>query len=138
MYFIFLDESLFFFDGPVNICVFLQKISFYFKVFLAIALAHQAIHKAVEYVRNDRNIVVDIDLEKYFDRVNHDILMSRLARRIADKRLLKIIRKFLKAGIMNNGICVKRWCGTPQGGPLSPLLSNILLDDLDKELEQDF
>src|SRR3990167_207995 len=71
-----------------------------------------------------------------FDRVNHDILMSRLARKIKDKRLLKIIRRFLQAGIMENGVCIERYEGTPQGGPLSPLLSNILLDELDKELER--
>jgi RNA-directed DNA polymerase len=76
------------------------------------------------------------DLEKFFNRVNHDILMSRLARRIGDKRLLKIIRRFLQAGMMQQGVCVDRHEGTPQGGPLSPLLANLLLDDLDKELER--
>ena len=86
-------------------------------------------------------IVVDIDLEKFFDRVNHDILMARLARRIGDKRLLRIIRRFLRAGLMVNGVCGERTEGTPQGGPLSPLLANLLLanlllDDLDKELEK--
>jgi len=80
--------------------------------------------------------VVDIDLEKFFDRVNHDILMSRLARRISDKRLLRIVRRFLEAGLMQEGVCVERDEGTPQGGPLSPLLANLLLDDLDKELER--
>jgi RNA-directed DNA polymerase len=79
---------------------------------------------------------VDIDLEKFFDRVNHDILMSRLARRIGDKRLLKIVRRFLEAGMMQAGVCIERHEGTPQGGPLSPLLANLLLDDLDKELER--
>jgi group II intron reverse transcriptase/maturase len=79
--------------------------------------------------------VVDIDLEKFFDRVNHDILMGRLSRRIGDKRLLKLIRLYLQAGVMLNGVVVERYEGTPQGGPLSPLLSNILLDELDKELE---
>jgi RNA-directed DNA polymerase len=79
--------------------------------------------------------VVDVDLEKFFDRVNHDILMSRLARRIGDKRLLKTIRRFLQAGMMQQGVCIDRTEGTPQGGPLSPLLANLLLDDLDKELE---
>jgi RNA-directed DNA polymerase len=78
---------------------------------------------------------VDLDLEKYFDRVNHDILMSRLARRIGDKRLLRIVRRFLQAGMMIDGVCNERHEGTPQGGPLSPLLANLLLDDLDKELE---
>jgi RNA-directed DNA polymerase len=79
---------------------------------------------------------VDLDLEKFFDRVNHDILMSRLARRIGDKRLLRIIRRFLEAGMMAAGVCIERHEGTPQGGPLSPLLANLLLDDLDKELER--
>lgn len=98
--------------------------------------AHDALRKASEYVADGRNIVVDLDLEKFFDRVNHDILMSRLARRIADKRLLRIIRRFLTAGMMQNGVCVTREEGTPQGGPLSPLLANLLLDDMDQELEQ--
>lgn len=98
--------------------------------------AHQAIKCASDYVKSGHKIVVDIDLEKYFDRVNHDILMSRLARRIGDRRLLKILREFLKAGILQNGVCTRREEGTPQGGPLSPLLSNILLDELDRELER--
>lgn len=99
--------------------------------------AHQALLQAVKYVKDeDRGIVVDMDLEKFFDRVNHDILMSRIARRIGDKRLLRIIRKFLQAGMMSNGVCVARYEGTPQGGPLSPLLANVLLDELDKELEK--
>ena len=97
--------------------------------------AHTALLKASEYVKDDKTVVVDLDLEKFFDRVNHDILMSRLARRIGDKRLLRIIRRFLQVGIMQNGISLDRDEGTPQGGPLSPLLANILLDDLDKELE---
>jgi RNA-directed DNA polymerase len=80
--------------------------------------------------------VVDLDLEKFFDRVNHDILMARLARRVSDKRLLRIVRRFLEAGMMQNGVCVERQEGTPQGGPLSPILANLLLDDLDKELER--
>ena len=98
--------------------------------------AHQALHKSQKYVAEGRGIVVDVDLEKFFDRVNHDILMSRLARRVADKRLLRIVRRFLEAGMMSNGVCIERHEGTPQGGPLSPLLANLLLDDLDKELER--
>ncbi len=98
--------------------------------------AHDALHAAAQYVREGRGIVVDLDLEKFFDRVNHDVLMARLARRIGDKRLLRIIRRFLEAGIMVEGVCVRRYEGTPQGGPLSPLLANLLLDDLDKELER--
>jgi len=97
--------------------------------------AHEALKKAQEYVAAGRSIVVDIDLEKFFDRVNHDVLMSRLARRISDKRLLVIIRRFLNAGMMKNGVCIDRHEGMPQGGPLSPLMSNLLLDELDKELE---
>ncbi|HEX9830499.1 MAG TPA: reverse transcriptase domain-containing protein, partial [Thermodesulfobacteriota bacterium] len=96
---------------------------------------HQALKQAQKYVREGHEIVVDIDLEKFFDRVNHDILMSRLAKRIDDKRLLKIIRRFLEAGMMKQGVVMDRREGVPQGGPLSPLLSNLLLDDLDKELE---
>lgn len=98
--------------------------------------AHQALRQAQKYVADGREIVVDLDLEKFFDRVHHDLLMSRLARRIADKRLLRILRRFLVAGILRNGVCVERYEGTPQGGPLSPLLANILLDALDKELER--
>ena len=98
--------------------------------------AQQAVLKAREYVRAGRRWVVDIDLEKFFDRVNHDVLMSRLARRIKDKRVLRLIRRYLQAGIMSNGLATVRREGTPQGGPLSPLLSNILLDELDKELER--
>ena len=98
--------------------------------------AHQALKEAREYVRDGREIVVYIDIEKFFDRVNHDILMSRLAKRIDDKRLLKIIRRFLNAGVMSNGVCIERVEGVPQGGPLSPLMSNVLLDELDKELER--
>lgn len=98
--------------------------------------AHQALRKAQKHVQEGRIIVVDLDLEKFFDRVNHDILMSRVARKVGDKRLLKIIRRFLEAGIMKQGIQMERHEGTPQGGPLSPLLANILLDDLDKELEK--
>lgn len=98
--------------------------------------AHDALKQAQEYVREGREIVVDIDLEKFFDRVNHDILMSRLAKRIEDKRLLKIIRRFLNAGMMTDGVCIERVEGVPQGGPLSPLMSNLMLDELDKELER--
>lgn len=97
---------------------------------------HQALIKAKEYVEEGRETVVDIDLEKFFDNVNHDILMSRIARIIDDKEILRIIRKFLQAGIMHNGVCILQEKGTPQGGPLSPLLANIMLDDLDKELER--
>lgn len=96
----------------------------------------QAVLKARQYVHEGRRWVVDIDLEKFFDRVNHDVLMSRLARRIKDKRVLRLIRRYLQAGIMANGLTTARREGTPQGGPLSPLLSNILLDELDKELER--
>lgn len=98
--------------------------------------AHDAVKQARAYVRAGYVFVVDIDLEKFFDRLNHDIVMSRVARKIKDKRLLKIIRGFLNAGIMRNGVCIERHEGTPQGGPLSPMLSNILLDELDKELER--
>jgi RNA-directed DNA polymerase len=98
--------------------------------------AQQAVLQAREYVKEGRRWVVDLDLEKFFDRVNHDILMSRLARRIKDKRILSLIRRYLQAGMMSNGLTTARREGTPQGGPLSPLLSNILLDELDKELER--
>jgi RNA-directed DNA polymerase len=98
--------------------------------------AHQAVKQAAEYVAEGRNIVVDVDLAKFFDRVNHDMLMARVARHVSDKRLLQIIRRFLEAGMMWDGVCVERYEGTPQGGPLSPLLANLLLDDLDKELER--
>jgi len=98
--------------------------------------AHDALRKAKEFVAGGRNIVVDIDLEKFFDRVNHDVLMNRLSQHVNDKRILKIIGRFLRAGMMSNGVCLDRAQGTPQGGPLSPLLANLLLDDLDKELER--
>lgn len=97
--------------------------------------ALMALNNAKEYVQDGYVYVVDMDLEKFFDRVNHDILMSRLARHISDKRLLKIIRRYLEAGLLRNGIKVTRDLGMPQGGNLSPLLSNIMLDELDKELE---
>jgi RNA-directed DNA polymerase len=96
--------------------------------------AHQAVAQAQQYVAEGYNVVVDLDLEKFFDRVNHDILMSRVAVRISDKRVLKLIRAFLIAGVMEDGLVLPVDEGTPQGGPLSPLLSNLLLDDLDKEL----
>jgi RNA-directed DNA polymerase len=98
--------------------------------------AHQAVRQAKEHIAKGCEWVVDIDLEKCFDRINHDILMGRIARKISDKRILKLIRRYLQAGIMVNGVVMERHEGTPQGGPLSPLLSNILLDELDRELEQ--
>jgi RNA-directed DNA polymerase len=98
--------------------------------------AHQAVLKAREYVAEGRRWVVDLDIEKFFDRVNHDILMSRIARRIKDKRLLLLLRRYLQSGVMEGGVVSPSREGTPQGGPLSPLLSNILLDELDKELEK--
>jgi RNA-directed DNA polymerase len=98
--------------------------------------AHQALKKAQEYVRDGRYISVDIDLERFFDRVNHDVLMARLAKRIKDKRLLRIVRRFLETGMMKQGVVIERAEGMPQGGNLSPLLSNLLLDELDKELEE--
>ena len=88
--------------------------------------AHQALMSAQKHVASGGRWVVDLDLEKFFDRVNHDVLMSRLARRIGDKRLLKLIRRYLTAGVMSDGVVVERAEGTPQGGPLSPLLANIL------------
>ena len=98
--------------------------------------AHDALQSAKQYVAQGYSIVVDIDLEKFFDRVNHDVLMNRLGRHVGDKRMLAIIGRFLRAGLMDNGVCVAREEGTPQGGPLSPLLANLMLDDLDKELEK--
>ncbi|MGQ0836074.1 MAG: group II intron reverse transcriptase/maturase [Gammaproteobacteria bacterium] len=98
--------------------------------------ALQAVKAAQRYVRAGKRWVVDIDLEKFFDRVNHDILMSRVARNVKDTRALKLIRRYLEAGVMQEGLTQPRTQGTPQGGPLSPLLSNILLTDLDRELQR--
>ena len=98
--------------------------------------AKDAIKKAESYINEGYRWVVDIDLEKFFDKVNHDILMYKLSKGIKDKRVLKLIRKYLQSGIMINGIVVSNEEGTPQGGTLSPLLSNIILDELDKELEK--
>ncbi len=98
--------------------------------------AHDAVCQAQRYVQGGRRWVVDVDLEKFFDWVNHDVLMGKLAKRIADARVLKLIRRYLGAGIMANGVALARHEGTPQGGPLSPLLANVLLDEVDKELER--
>jgi len=98
--------------------------------------AHDAVRKAQQYIQDGRRWVVDVDLEKFFDRVNHDVLMGKLNNRIADRRMLGIIHRYLKAGIMADGVAVERHEGTPQGGPLSPLLANVLLDEVDKELER--
>ncbi len=98
--------------------------------------AQDAVAAGRQYVKEGNRWVVDMDVEKFFDRVNHDVLMARMARRIEDKRLLKLIRRFLEAGMMMEGVVQSHEEGTPQGGPLSPLLSNVMLDDLDKELER--
>ena len=98
--------------------------------------AHQAVLAAQRYVAEGRRVVVDLDLEKFFDRVNHDLLMGKLAQKIDDRRVLQLIRRYLEAGIMAKGLVSPRNEGTPQGGPLSPLLSNILLTELDRELER--
>jgi len=98
--------------------------------------AHQAVKAAQQYVAEGRRIVVDMDLEKFFDRVNHDLLMEKLSKKIGDGRVLRLIRRYLEAGMMADGMVSQRTEGTPQGGPLSPLLSNILLTELDRELER--
>ncbi|MFT3816187.1 MAG: group II intron reverse transcriptase/maturase [Rubrivivax sp.] len=97
--------------------------------------AHDAVKAARAYVQTGKRVVVDVDLSKFFDRVNHDILMGRLQRRIEDAGVIRLIRAYLNAGIMDGGVAVERHQGTPQGGPLSPLLANVLLDEVDKELE---
>jgi RNA-directed DNA polymerase len=98
--------------------------------------AHQAVKRAQAYIASGHDVVVDIDLEKFFDRVNHDILMGLIAKRVTDKRILKLIRGFLTSGVLADGLVGPTEEGTPQGGPLSPLLSNLMLDVLDKELEK--
>jgi RNA-directed DNA polymerase len=98
--------------------------------------AHQAVKAARQYVAEGRRVVVDMDLEKFFDRVNHDILMEKVSKKVGDGRVLKLIRRYLEAGMMADGVVSPRMQGTPQGGPLSPLLSNILLTELDRELER--
>lgn len=98
--------------------------------------AHDAVRQAQRYVQDGYRVVVDVDLEKFFDRVNHDILMERLSRRIDDQAVLRLIRRYLVAGIMDGGVVMERFEGTPQGGPLSPLLANVLLDEVDRELER--
>jgi RNA-directed DNA polymerase len=98
--------------------------------------AHQAVRQAQAYVQEGRRWCVDVDLEKFFDTVNHDVLMGKVAQRVKDKRMLALIRSFLKAGIMAEGVCMERKEGTPQGGPLSPLLANLLLDEVDWALAE--
>ncbi|HZH02217.1 MAG TPA: group II intron reverse transcriptase/maturase [Myxococcaceae bacterium] len=98
--------------------------------------AHDAVRAAQKYIQDGKRWVVDVDLEKFFDRVNHDVLMGKLGKRFEDKRLLGLVRRYLNAGMMANGVVVERHEGTPQGGPLSPLLANVLLDEVDKELER--
>jgi group II intron reverse transcriptase/maturase len=98
--------------------------------------AHDAVLQAQRHVQDGYRIVVDVDLEKFFDRVNHDVLMHWLSKRIQDKAVLRLIRRYLQAGVMDNGVAMERYEGTPQGGPISPLLANVLLDEVDKELER--
>jgi len=98
--------------------------------------AHDAVVQAQRFVQEGRRIVVDVDLEQFFDRVNHDVLMGRLAKGIGERRVLGLIRRYLEAGILAQGVATERHEGTPQGGPLSPLLANVLLDEVDKELEK--
>jgi len=98
--------------------------------------AHDAVCQAQRYIQSGRRWVVDVDLEKFFDRVNHDVLMARLEKRIGDRRLLRVIRRYLEAGVLADGVVVERYEGTPQGGPLSPLLANVLLDEIDRKLER--
>jgi RNA-directed DNA polymerase len=98
--------------------------------------AHDAVLAAQAYVQSGRRVVVDVDLEKFFDRVNHDILIDRLRKRIPDAGVIRLIRAYLNSGIMSGGVVQERYQGTPQGGPLSPLLANVLLDEVDKELER--
>lgn len=98
--------------------------------------AHQAVEQAAEYIKEGKEWIVDIDLENFFDKINHDRLMQRLSKTVGDKRLLRLINAYLKAGMMEGGLTEQRISGTPQGGPLSPLLSNIVLDELDRELER--
>lgn len=98
--------------------------------------AHEAVCEAQRYIQEGKHVVVDVDLEKFFDRVNHDVLMGRLAKKVGDQRVLRIIRRYLEVGVMADGVTTERYEGTPQGGPLSPLLANVLLDEVDKELEK--
>ena len=98
--------------------------------------AHDAVCEAQRYIQEGKRIVVDVDLEKFFDRVSHDVLLGRLGKRITDKRMLGLIRRYLEAGIMVNGVVMERYEGTSQGGPASPILANVLLDEVDKELEK--
>ena len=98
--------------------------------------AHDAVTAARDFAASGKRVVIDLDLDSFFDRVNHDILMSRVARKVKDKRILHLIRSYLQSGVMVTGVKMATESGTPQGGPLSPLLSNILLDDFDKELER--
>jgi retron-type reverse transcriptase len=98
--------------------------------------AHDAVLAAQSFVQSGKKVVVDVDLEKFFDRVNHDILIDRLSKRIHDAGVIRLVRAYLNSGIMSNGVVLEREEGTPQGGPLSPLLANVMLDEVDKELER--